>query len=62
MECDDDVCPKCDGETTFGFGLAGGVAEDDNPRGYTLCLECDWQDPKPTHTVCFPHGVVDIKQ
>ncbi len=56
-------CPSCSGETTFGFGLAGGGALDEAgqvvPGGYTLCLDCDWQDPKPTETICFPNGIVE---
>ncbi len=40
------LCPKCNGEITFGYGLAfGGIG------GYRMCLECDWhhktQDQSP---------------
>jgi len=31
------TCPKCGGEITFGFGLAGG-----GYGPYWLCLVCDW--------------------
>ena len=59
-----DWCPKCGGETTFGFGLAGGGAEDEDgntvPGVYFMCLEddCDWMGPEPQKTICFPHGIV----
>lgn len=32
-------CPKCGGQITFGFGLAGG-----GYGVYWLCLDCDWFD------------------
>lgn len=54
----DGKCPDCGGETTFGFGLAGGGDAEGNPGIYWLCLDCDWQEPKPRKTVCFPHGLV----
>jgi hypothetical protein len=59
----DDRCPKCGSETIFGFGLACGGTHDENgdtvPGEYTLCTECDWSDPMPDKTICFPHGIVD---
>lgn len=35
----DERCPKCGGEMTFGYGLAGGGI-----GGYVMCLEdsCDY--------------------
>lgn len=48
-------CPKCSGEITFSYGLAGGGPE---PAVYWLCLDCDWMGPQPDKTVCFPHGLV----
>jgi hypothetical protein len=48
-------CPACDGEITFGYGLAAGGPE---PRGYYMCLDCDWMGPRAQQTVCFPHGIV----
>lgn len=54
-------CPECGGEVTFGYGLAGGggggTGEDQGPAGYRMCLDCDWLDPRPQTTVCFPHGL-----
>jgi hypothetical protein len=62
---DVDRCPKCGGETTFGFGLAGGGVKDDDgqtvPGAYFMCLECDWMGPEPQKTICFPHGIVAKK-
>jgi hypothetical protein len=60
---DVDRCPKCNGETTFGFGLAGGGAKDPEDGGtvpgvYSICLECDWMGPTAQETICFPHGLV----
>ena len=59
---DPDRCPKCGGETTFSYGLAGGGVEDEEgntvPGVYFLCLEegCDWMGPQAQKTICFPHG------
>ncbi len=45
---DDDKCPLCGGETSFGYGLAGG-----GMGAYFFCLSdaCDWffkrQDSTP---------------
>lgn len=33
---DDAKCPACGGETSFGYGFAGGGL-----GGYTFCLDCD---------------------
>lgn len=61
----DDACPKCGGETTFGFGLAGGGMPDEEgqtvPGVYFMCLDCDWMGPEPQKTICFPHGIVHEK-
>jgi len=55
-------CPKCNGEITFGFGLAGGGTKNDDgetvPGAYWMCLDCDWMGPEPQETICFPHGLV----
>lgn len=56
-----ETCPTCDGEITFGFGLAaGGVQSEDGtvPGAYWMCLECDWMGPSPQKTICFPDGLV----
>jgi hypothetical protein len=64
---DADRCPKCGGETTFGFGLAGGGQKDEEgqtvPGVYFMCLgeNCDWVGPEPQETICFPHGLVHQK-
>jgi len=59
---DSDHCPECGGETTFGFGLAGGGVEDEAgqtvPGVYFMCLDCDWMSCRPKQTICFPHGLV----
>lgn len=36
MDRDDGRCPVCGGETTFGYGFAGGGL-----GPYTFCLDCD---------------------
>jgi len=57
-----DTCPKCNGETTFGYGLAGGGTLDEHgdvvPGAYVMCLDCDWMGPMPQKTICFPQGLV----
>jgi hypothetical protein len=32
----EELCPLCGGETSFGYGFAGGGL-----GGYTFCLDCD---------------------
>lgn len=55
-----DDCPQCGGDTTWMYGLGGGVDADGNPTSYRICLDdCGWQEPKPKATVCFPHGLVE---
>ncbi len=55
-------CPKCGGEITFGFGLAGGGVQSEDgstvPGAYWMCLDCDWMGPTAQKTICFPHGLV----
>jgi hypothetical protein len=56
-------CPKCKGEITSMFGLAGGgnVGEDGkiNPGVYWICLDCDWMESRSDETLCFPFGLVE---
>ena len=35
---EEDRCPKCEGPTTFLFGMAFGGES----SGYSMCLMCDW--------------------
>ena len=55
-------CPRCRGEITCGFGLAGGGVENEDgqnvPGVYYMCLDCDWMTPEAKKTVCVPHGLV----
>jgi hypothetical protein len=53
------TCPACQGEITFGYGLAGGGDSEGNPSHYYMCLDCDWISSAPQQTMCFPHGLVD---
>jgi hypothetical protein len=54
-----DQCPECQGEVTFGYGLAGGSDPNGDPTHYYMCLDCDWMSSKPKETICFPHGLMN---
>ena len=53
-------CPSCRGEVTFGYGLAGGTDAEGNPRGYVLCLDCEWTGPTSENVACFPFGIGNV--
>lgn len=64
MPIENDQCPKCGGEITFGFGLAGGGVKENGetvPGVYFMCFDCDWMSPESQETICFPHGIVPEK-
>ena len=53
----DNQCPRCGGETTFGYGLAFG----EDCAGYSLCLDCDWFDKKGS-TLNEPGKIICLDQ
>lgn len=50
-DVDDEKCPKCGGDLTFGYGLAAGPM-----GGYVLCMEdgCDYEKTYPDKSVEQP--------
>ena len=44
----EDGCPKCGGQLTFGYGLAGGGI-----GSYWMCLDCDFFEKKQDTESCL---------